>query len=74
MKAHTPVMYAGSEQSSNGEGWARLAIIPWGGVIKKNVHNVCILFNFSRRKSVVVRDLNIANCCMFWLSVTSAAS
>ena len=24
MKAHTPVMYAGSEQNSNGEGWARL--------------------------------------------------
>ena len=48
-------------------------IIPWGGVHKKNVHNMCILFNLSRRKSVVVRDLNIANYCMFWQSVISAA-
>ena len=57
--------------------WGRVGkiIIPWGGGgHKKKVHNVCILFNFSRRKSVVVRDLNIANCCMFWRSVTSAAS
>ena len=38
---------------------------PLRGVIKKNVHNVCILVNFSRRKSVVVRDLNMPTVVCF---------
>ena len=29
------------------------------------VHNLCIYFNLARRKSVVVRDLNIDNYCMY---------
>ena len=56
MKAHTPVMYADSEQSWNG-GRVGKIITPSGGgglFLKKIVHNVCISFNLSRRKSVVV--------------------
>ena len=41
MKAHTPVMYTGSEQSWNGGREGKI-MVTWGGFIKTFVHNVCI--------------------------------
>ena len=38
MKAHTPVMYTGSEQSWNGEGRARAWLLGGGGFRKTFVH------------------------------------
>ena len=69
MKAHIPVMHTGSEKSWNGGREGKI-MITLGDLefIKTFVHNVCIYFSLSRRKSLVVKDLNIDNYFMFWLS------
>ena len=42
MKAHTPVMYTGSEKSWNGEGQDYDFVI-WGGFINTFLHTVYLI-------------------------------